>query len=434
MYYEHFGLAQPPFRITPDTAFFYDGGNRGPILEALIYAIRHGEGIIKVTGEVGTGKTTLCSMLQTLLPASVETIYIVNPGVSPAEVLRAIALELQLDAQHSSSHLKLMQLVHHHLLKCHAEHRQVVMFVEESQNMPLATLEEIRLLSNLETTRGKLLQIVLFGQPEFDDALRQPNIRQLRDRICYSFHLSPLKQTEIRDYLNFRMRAAGYHGPELFTKWNSAAIARGSRGLTRRINLIADKALLAAYSENTHAIKFKHVKAAIHDCEFGNLQPAKPMLQFALALGLLVIGTGIGAALYPIVRTYLNRAIMPLASEYRKLLPGTGSGASAQNTAQMLWANDRANSQLMYTPRVLAASVTATASSVDTTPPVRSVDADARSAAGAEQPGTTEQLERQLAATQAWLEQRAQTDYSIQLMGVDNVAQLQRQLGFIGSG
>lgn len=118
MYYEHFGLAQPPFRITPDTAFFYDGGNRGPILEALIYAIRHGEGIIKVTGEVGTGKTTLCSMLQTLLPASVETIYIVNPGVSPAEVLRAIALELQLDAQHSSSHLKLMQLVHHHLLKC----------------------------------------------------------------------------------------------------------------------------------------------------------------------------------------------------------------------------------------------------------------------------------------------------------------------------
>ncbi len=298
MYYAHFGLARPPFHLTPDTEFFYTGGNRGPILDALIYAIGQGEGIIKVTGEVGSGKTMLCNMLQSRLPANVETVYLANPSVSPDEILRAIALELQLAPPRGAGHLEVMQMLHNHLLERHAQDRQVVMFVEESQSMPLATLEEIRLLSNLETAHAKLLQIVLFGQPELEDNLSQPQIRQLRERITNSFRLSPLKPAEIRDYLNFRLRAAGYRGPELFPPRVINAIARASRGLTRRVNLIADKALLVAFSENTHTIALKHIKAAVRDSEFSSYEPPRSRLRLGLALLLVTAGVSLGVALF----------------------------------------------------------------------------------------------------------------------------------------
>ena len=146
------------------------------------------------------------------------------------------------------------------------------MFVEESQSMPIATLEEIRLLSNLETANSKLLQIVLFGQPELEDNLRQTHIRQLRERITHSFRLSPLKTGEIGEYLSFRLRAAGYRGPDLFSPSVINAMAKASGGLTRRINLIADKAMLAAFAENTHTIKLKHIKAAVRDSEFSHYE------------------------------------------------------------------------------------------------------------------------------------------------------------------
>src|SRR5688572_10385585 len=268
MYYNHFGLSQAPFKITPNTEFFFNGGNRGPILEALIYAITHGEGVIKVTGEVGSGKTMLCHMLPKRLPPHVETVYIANPSVSPEEILHTIAFELQLAVDRGASRLEVMQALHDFLLKRHAEGKRVVVFVEESQSMPLQTLEEIRLLSNLETKNDKVLQIVLFGQPELDDNLRQPHIRPLRERITHSFRLEPLAPGEIREYLMFRMRAAGYRGPDLFSGSVVGSIARASLGLTRRVNLIADKALLAAFSENTHTIRPKHVAAAVRDSEF----------------------------------------------------------------------------------------------------------------------------------------------------------------------
>ena len=190
MYYAFFGLTQPPFKITPDTDFFFEGGNRGAVLEALIYAITHGEGIIKVTGEVGSGKTMLCRVLQARLP------QLGRDGLSrqperlarrdPARHrLRAAACRSVADA----GRLVVMHALNDYLLARHAEGRQVVVFVEESQSMPMATLEEIRLLSNLETKQHKLLQIVLFGQPELDENLRKPEIRQLRERITHSFSL-----------------------------------------------------------------------------------------------------------------------------------------------------------------------------------------------------------------------------------------------------
>ena len=269
MYYPHFGLKEPPFKITPNTDFFFSGGNRGAVLDALVYAITNGEGIIKVVGEVGSGKTMLCRMLQTILPEKIESIYLANPSVAPEDVLHAIAFELQLKLPKNADRLKVMQELQAHLLNRHADGRQVVIFVEEAQGMPLATLEEIRLLSNLETKQDKLLQIVLFGQPELDVNLSQAHIRQLRERITHSFHLEPLKTKDIGEYLILRLRAAGYHGPHLFTDAAVKKLSISAEGLVRRVNILADKSLLAAFAENVYQVTPKHVKAAIQDSEFG---------------------------------------------------------------------------------------------------------------------------------------------------------------------
>jgi len=270
LYYPHFGLNEPPFKITPNTDFFFSGGNRGAVLDALVYAITNGEGIIKVVGEVGSGKTMLCRMLQTILPEEVESIYLANPSVAPEDVLHAIAFELQLELPANADRLKVMQQLQAHLLSRHAEGRQVVIFVEEAQGMPLATLEEIRLLSNLETKQDKLLQIVLFGQPELDVNLNQTHIRQLRERITHSFHLWPLQTKDIGEYLIFRLRAAGYHGPHLFTDVAIQKLSSAATGLVRRVNILADKSLLAAFADNVYQVTPKHVKAAIQDSEFGS--------------------------------------------------------------------------------------------------------------------------------------------------------------------
>ena len=268
MYYEYFGLKQPPFRITPDTTLFFPGGNRGPILEALVYAILNGEGIVKVVGEVGSGKTMLCRMLEKELPDRVEIVYLANPSLSPENILHAIAFELKLPVQSTSSRLQVMQELQNYLLDRHAGNRQVLVFVEEAQGMPIATLEQIRLLSNLETQQHKLLQLVLFGQPELDDRIARPEIRQLRERITYSFHLNPFAVDDIRDYLNSRMRACGFRGAEIFTPSAVRAIAGYSNGLVRRINILADKSLLAAYADNTHEVARRHVRRAASDSEF----------------------------------------------------------------------------------------------------------------------------------------------------------------------
>ena len=271
MYHEHFGLHYPPFKITPDTGLFFGGGRRGEVLEALIYAICNGEGIIKVVGEVGSGKTMLSRMLEVRLPDGVEIVYLANPSVAPGDVMHAIALEMGLAVDTGANRLRVMHELQTALLAKHADGRRVVCFVEEAQAMPLETLEEIRLLSNLETQRDKLLQIVLFGQPELDRNLDNRNIRQLRERIVHSFHLSPFDAEDVREYIGFRMQAAGYRGPEVFHPKAYREIANASEGLVRRINIAADKALLAAYADNTHTVTKQHALTAIRDSEFGRI-------------------------------------------------------------------------------------------------------------------------------------------------------------------
>jgi len=270
MYYDYFGLKQPPFRITPDTNLFFPGGERGAVLDALIFAVTSGEGIIKVVGEVGSGKTMLCRMLQKELPASVEIVYLANPSLSPDNILQAIAFELKLPVEADSSKFMVMHLIQEYLINRHAENQQVVVFVEEAQGMPLATLEEIRLLSNLETNQNKLLQIILFGQPELDQKIGQREIRQLKERITYSFLLNPFRIGDTKEYINSRLRFCGYRAGDLFSESAFKTIAKYSNGLIRRINILADKAMLAAYAGNTNRITAKHVRQAARDSEFIN--------------------------------------------------------------------------------------------------------------------------------------------------------------------
>jgi len=299
MYFEHFGLDQAPFKITPNQDFFYSGANRGAILDALVYAITSGEGIVKVVGEVGTGKTMLCRMLESRLPDTVEIIYLANPSLPHDEMLYAIVgeLGLQLSDQRPTQVLRELQ---NFLIDRHAQGHQVVAFIDEAQVMPLESLEEIRLLSNLETGTSKLLQIVLFGQPELDQHIDQPHIRQLKERITHSFTLHPFNRKDIAEYVDFRMRTAGYRGPSLFTQGALKLIQRASRGLIRRVNILADKALLAAFSDNTHAITVKQVKVAIRDSGFTPARETHSRKIAALvALAALAIGIWLGNNLQP---------------------------------------------------------------------------------------------------------------------------------------
>lgn len=282
MYLEYFSLERHPFRITPDTSLFFSGGDegRGVVLDAMLFAIENGEGILKVVGEVGSGKTMLCRMLEERLPESTEVVYLANPKLSPDEILYAVAFELKLPVRRDTSRLLVMQQLQHYLLKQHAANCKVLITIEEAQSMPFETLEEIRLFSNLETHRDKLMQIILFGQPELDKTLSAKNIRQLRERITHSFYLNPLTPKEVADYIRFRLGAAGCPNSQLLTRPAERLIARASCGLTRRINILADKALLAAYAGDVlksvkeiragmrPVIRRKHVAAAIADCDY----------------------------------------------------------------------------------------------------------------------------------------------------------------------
>src|SRR5438445_4661077 len=241
MYLDHFGLKEPPFRITPDTDFFFQGANRGATLEALLYAITHDEGIVKVSGEVGSGKTMLCRVLMERLPATVETIYLANPSLSRDEILLAIGDELKLELEKGQT-TRILRALQEHLIRLFGEGRRVVVLIDEAHAMPDETLEEIRLLSNLESNRHKLLQLVRFGQPEFDEHLDAAGMRQLRERITHSFRLEPLVRSDIENYIDFRMRAAGYRGPKIFNRRAIKVISSASQGLTRRVNILSDKA------------------------------------------------------------------------------------------------------------------------------------------------------------------------------------------------
>jgi MSHA biogenesis protein MshM len=326
MYLDHFGLAEPPFRITPNTEFFFQGANRGATLEALLYAIAQDEGIVKVSGEVGSGKTMLCRVLMERLPKNVESIFLANPSLSPDEILLAIADELGFEMGELRS-ARLLRALQDRLIKLFAEGRRVVVLIDEAHAMPGQTLEEIRLLSNLEANRHKLLQIVLFGQPELDEMLNTADMRQLKERITHSFRLEPLRRPDVESYIEFRMRAAGYRGPSLFARPALEMIANASQGLTRRINILADKALLAAYAAGTHAVTPREVKRAIGDSDF--YRPVRRLGKIAAASAALAAALAAGWGMHALLAQPAGVPAVPLRSaQVERPVPAPAAVAS----------------------------------------------------------------------------------------------------------
>ena len=301
LYLGHFGLREAPFKITPAADFFYHGGKRGDILQALLYAVKVGEGIMMVTGEVGSGKTMILRTMAERLPGEADLIYIANPSLSGREILFHICEELEL--QISDDRHDTVRRLQNYLVERHAEGRRVVAFIDEAQAMPDESLEEIRLLSNLETSREKLLQIILFGQPELDDKLSRQNMRQLRERITVAFKLEPLSRADVREYITTRLRAAGYEGGPLFSDEACGIIYGISQGLSRRINVLADKAMLSAYERGALAVSAADAKRAADDVRFSKMQyrserakSASRRLAFGLAaaaVAMLAIAVGV---------------------------------------------------------------------------------------------------------------------------------------------
>lgn len=267
MYLYHFGLTELPFTLTPNTNFFLGLEPHHEALAVLMTALKSGEGFIKVVGEVGTGKTLLCRKLLNEIPDHFVTAYIPNPYLNPDELRRAVAVELGVKQAQRMSVQLLTQRIQARLLELHAKGHSVVLILDEAQALPSESLEALRLFTNLETETRKLLQVVLFSQPELDERLSEKRFRQLRQRITFSYKLRAMNATEVTQYIQHRMQVAGYKGASLFSDGLCKKIARASKGIPRVVNILCHKVLMLSYGQGHYRITRKQLNAAIADTE-----------------------------------------------------------------------------------------------------------------------------------------------------------------------
>src|SRR5262245_55170369 len=307
MYTSFFGLHEKPFAITPDPRYLYLSERHAEALAHLLYGINEAGGFIQLTGEVGTGKTTIIRSLLEQLPAHADVALILNPRVTPAEFLLTICEELRIavaEPGRGSSKL-LMDLIGRRLLDTHARGRRVVLIVDEAQNLSAHTLEQVRLLTNLETVTTKLLQIILIGQPELRDLLARPELRQLAQRITGRYHLSPLSPAETTGYVRHRMRVAGATA-EAFAPASLREVHRVSGGVPRIINVVCDRALLGAYTKEEHRISARLVREAASEV-YGRPVPA-PWLKWAIAGAVAAALALIGVGLWSMIASRVDGA------------------------------------------------------------------------------------------------------------------------------
>jgi MSHA biogenesis protein MshM len=267
MYLQQYSLSEPPFTLTPDTDFFFNYRSHQEALNVLLVALQGGEGFIKVTGEVGTGKTLICRQLLKMLDDNYVTAYIPNPFLNPTALRMALAEELGISFARNIGQHRLLQLITERLLELYAKGKQIVLLLDEAQSIPDDSLEALRLLTNLETEKRKLLQVVLFGQPELDVRLARRHFRQLKQRIVFSYQLAPLSRRAVSEYVQHRLNIAGYRGPALFSAAAIRRLHRSSRGIPRLVNLICHKSLMAAYGSGSAVIKRTHILRAARDTE-----------------------------------------------------------------------------------------------------------------------------------------------------------------------
>ena len=267
MYEQYYGLAEKPFSLTPDTEYFYQSNTHQEALNVLLVAIKSGDGFIKVTGEVGTGKTLLCRKLLDALDEAYNTVYIPNPYMNCNALLDAVLAEMGIAEKLDKENY--LACINNYLIDSARQSKTTVIILDEAQSLPEESLEAIRLLSNLETEKKKLVQIILFGQPELDDILAKSSIRQLRQRIMHAYRLQPLNENSVRAYLQHRMKSAGYSGPELFDQTARRWLFKVSQGVPRIINVLSNKALMQSYASGDYYVTRRHVISAAKDSEVG---------------------------------------------------------------------------------------------------------------------------------------------------------------------
>lgn len=267
MYYNFFGFKERPFSLTPDTQFFLNQQSHREALNTMLVALRHSEGFIKIVGEVGTGKTLLCRILLSRLGPGFVTAYIPNPYLTPEELKAFVAMEIGADYRNGMLAHELLTGIYRRLLQLARKGKQVVLVIDEAQAMPRETIECLRLLTNLETEKRKLLQVVMLGQPELDVLISRPDLRQLKQRIVFAEYLKPLKFKAMATYVRHRVAAAGCTNPRLFTSGALRLLALGSAGIPRLINILSHKALICAYGKGHRQVNAWHIAKAIMDTQ-----------------------------------------------------------------------------------------------------------------------------------------------------------------------
>jgi MSHA biogenesis protein MshM len=265
MYQKYFGLKEVPFSLSPDTSYFFAYGHYANALNTLMVAVRSGEGFIKVTGEVGTGKTLLCRKLMNTLSNKVKILYIPNPQMSAFGLQVAVAEELGLKITRYTHRMN--KMITDRLLEYAKDGMRVILCIDEAQAMPEETMESLRLLTNLETEKFKLIQVVMFGQPELDELLSRRSVRQLKQRITYSYRLEPLERSGMDAYILHRMVVAGFHGGMIFEPKALEKIFQASRGIPRLINILCHKSLMVSYGQGTRSVGLENVLMAVSDTE-----------------------------------------------------------------------------------------------------------------------------------------------------------------------
>jgi MSHA biogenesis protein MshM len=267
MYLYHYGIRELPFTLTPNTSYFFGLPSHKEALQVLLTALKGGEGFIKVTGEVGTGKTLICRKLLNELPHHFVAAYIPNPYLTPAELRRSVASELQVELSVQADQQEFTQRIQQRLIDIHRQNQSAVLIIDEAQALPVESIEALRLMTNLETESRKLLQVVLFGQPELNDKLALPELRQLKQRVTFAYSLQLMNGDQVYQYVRHRMNVAGYRGAELFSVKCSKLLFKASKGTPRIVNVLCHKALMLAYGEGVQQVTAAHIKLAIKDTE-----------------------------------------------------------------------------------------------------------------------------------------------------------------------
>lgn len=266
-YLQFYGLKEAPFTITPNPRFLYLSAKHREALNHLIYGIRERKGFVQLTGEVGAGKTTLCRALLEQLPSEqYSTALILNPALQADQMMAAIATEFGLDVR-GKDRFQILQILNHFLLEEMAKGRDVVLIIDEAQNLTDDLLEQVRMISNLETDDRKLLQIVLMGQPELRDRLNEYSLRQLRQRITIRYHLRPLRFAEVKEYIRHRLHVSGANGTPYFSVAAVWRIFSYTKGIPRLVNAVCDKCLLAGFVHQSEGIDFGLAARAIRELE-----------------------------------------------------------------------------------------------------------------------------------------------------------------------